>query len=243
MTDRLRTRLLVSVRSADEARLALAAGVDLIDVKEPSHGPLGRATSETIAEVVTAVDGRLAVSAALGELLEVTPAEPASLPSGLSFAKLGLAGCSEQADWPAMWQAAMQALGTSGPSNVAVVYADWQAAKAPAPAEVLRQAKRLGCHAVLVDTYDKAGGGLLECWGWQELKDFVAAVREEKLMIVLAGSLAANTIERVLPLAPDYVAVRGAACAGSRHGALDPASVRSLVVQLAERQSAAGCAR
>ncbi|MEX0712176.1 MAG: (5-formylfuran-3-yl)methyl phosphate synthase, partial [Pirellulales bacterium] len=35
------TKLLVSVRSLAEARLALAAGVDLIDLKEPARGSLG----------------------------------------------------------------------------------------------------------------------------------------------------------------------------------------------------------
>ena len=35
------TGLLVSVRDAAEARVALAAGVDLLDVKEPSPRPIG----------------------------------------------------------------------------------------------------------------------------------------------------------------------------------------------------------
>src|SRR5271166_6814929 len=36
-------RLLISVRSADEARTALAGGASIIDVKEPDHGSLGQA--------------------------------------------------------------------------------------------------------------------------------------------------------------------------------------------------------
>ena len=38
-----RSRLLVSVRSAAEAEIALHGGADLIDVKEPTRGSLGRA--------------------------------------------------------------------------------------------------------------------------------------------------------------------------------------------------------
>ena len=34
-------KLLVSVVSAEEARLALAGGADIIDVKDPSEGALG----------------------------------------------------------------------------------------------------------------------------------------------------------------------------------------------------------
>ena len=46
------TRLLVSVRNALEAEVALAGGAHVIDVKEPSHGSLGRADEATLAEVV-----------------------------------------------------------------------------------------------------------------------------------------------------------------------------------------------
>jgi len=61
-------KLLVSVRDAAEARAALVGGADLIDVKEPSRGSLGRAEADTIAAVAHAVGGRTPVSAALGEL-------------------------------------------------------------------------------------------------------------------------------------------------------------------------------
>ena len=36
-------RLLVSVRNASEARAAINGGADVIDIKEPDHGPLGMA--------------------------------------------------------------------------------------------------------------------------------------------------------------------------------------------------------
>ena len=46
------TRLLVSVRDALEARVAMGAGVDLIDVKEPRRGSLGRASNSVVAAVL-----------------------------------------------------------------------------------------------------------------------------------------------------------------------------------------------
>ncbi len=45
-------RLLVSVRSVDEARLAAAAGADFIDLKEPSAGALGALPLATVRAVV-----------------------------------------------------------------------------------------------------------------------------------------------------------------------------------------------
>ena len=55
MNARAKPKLLVSVRSADEARAALAGGADLIDVKEPAHGPLGAARQPPRAALCQAV--------------------------------------------------------------------------------------------------------------------------------------------------------------------------------------------
>src|SRR4051812_12944434 len=89
-------KLLVSVRSAAEAEAALTGGAGLIDVKEPSRGPLGRADDATIAAVVRIVAGRVPVSAALGELADGQPAYPGP---GLAFVKRGLAACGARPDW------------------------------------------------------------------------------------------------------------------------------------------------
>ena len=40
--------LLVSVRSRQEAAAALAGGADIIDIKEPSQGSLGRAAASVM---------------------------------------------------------------------------------------------------------------------------------------------------------------------------------------------------
>src|SRR5262245_15500947 len=82
------TRLLVSVRSAVEARTALDGGADIIDIKEPSHGSLGRANDRTIQEIIGVVKGRRLVSVALGEWQD-RPALPHF--DGWWLAKVGFA--------------------------------------------------------------------------------------------------------------------------------------------------------
>src|SRR4029077_9754602 len=81
---RVKSGLLVSVRSAAEAREALSGGADVIDVKDPSHGPLGMARQGVIDEVLSVVAGKVHVSAALGELIEWRP-QP--IPAGIQFVK------------------------------------------------------------------------------------------------------------------------------------------------------------
>src|SRR5262245_37010581 len=108
------TKLLVSVRSVDEARVALDAGVDVIDVKEPLAGALGAASCRVIEDVVRLVDGRCMTSVACGELLDSAGDILRQMHEGamhseprrrqfVDYVKLGLAGCGSLAEWAAMW--------------------------------------------------------------------------------------------------------------------------------------------
>lgn len=221
------TGLLVSVRSADEARLALAAGVDVIDIKEPSAGSLGAALPETIAAILSAVNGRCPVSAALGELIEAPLDCVAGLPSGLTFAKLGLSNTASL-DWLARWRNLWNRA-SNGPTAVAVAYADHTLCDAPPPEEVLAAAVQMDCAAILVDTFDKQAGRLLDWWRVEQIEAFLHAAKDRTMPVVLAGSLRLADIEELSPLQPYLFAVRGAACREGRTGPLDAERIRKLV--------------
>ncbi len=225
--------LLVSVRDANEALTALAGGVEVIDVKEPSRGPLGAADLTTIADVVRAVADRAPVSAAAGELRD-WPADvwPDVLPDGVALVKFGLAGCAKTNDWPARWRKALAAL-AGGAQPVAVVYADWQAAAAPEPRQVLAEAVALDCPALLVDTWNKSSGTLLDHWPADELQTFVDEVRDRRIAPVLAGSLSGDAILSATRLQPRLIAIRGAACVGGRTGAVSLPCIRTVQAILA----------
>ncbi len=234
------TKLLVSVRSAAEAKLAAGAGVDLIDVKEPARGSLGAADLATIRAIAAAAPDHLPLSAALGELAEfdlVAELENSAssllggyLPKPVRFAKIGLAGMAGRADWPMRWQAALKRL-PAQVTPVAVAYADYELSGSPTIDEVWQWGRRLGCGALLIDTYDKRGPGLLGWLGERELVGLRDATKRDGAWLVLAGSLTLETIGRLLPLEPDYVAVRGAACPphAGRQAALDPMCLTDLV--------------
>lgn len=227
------TRLLVSVRDVPEAHLALAAGVDLIDVKEPHAGPLGGAAPETIAAIVRGVARRVPTSAACGELLEFAPAA-AVAPVGVDYAKLGLAGCAHHRDWPARWQTAWQAFPASC-GRIAVVYADARRAQSPAPEEIIDRAIEAACAGVLFDTFGKDAGDLFDALSLARLESLLRAIRAAGLLVVLAGSLRGASLRAACQLAPDYVGVRGAACRGARHGQLDADLLAALVAELPPR--------
>jgi uncharacterized protein (UPF0264 family) len=119
---------------------------------------------------------------------------------------------------------------------VAVIYADADAAHSPSAAQILHAAESLGCRAVLVDTFVKASRCLLDCWTLGELARLVDAAQRRGMLSVVAGSLDAPQLARVLPLRPNYVAVRGAACGGGREAGLSAASLLSLVLAVRRGQ-------
>jgi uncharacterized protein (UPF0264 family) len=222
-----RTQLLVSVRSPAEAAAALDGGADLIDVKEPRRGPLGRADEATLAAVVRLIAGRRPVSAALGELAQQPLLPPVP---GLAYVKWGLAGWTTAQDW-------RLALPPSpGPPQVVVAaYADWREAACPPIAEVARFALEQPGSVLLIDTFSKApqqrGGRTRSLLDWLPLDEVVALCsrcRAAGVRVALAGSLGPQEIGFVLAARPDWIGIRGAACDGGRDGAISTSRVRAL---------------
>jgi uncharacterized protein (UPF0264 family) len=222
------TRLLVSVRSLDEACLASEAGVDLIDLKEPRDGSLGRVARDTAWLVCQRFARTRPLSMALGELADWSDAdwEAASrIPEGILFAKVGLAGCAGLSNWHATWR---RAIGTFPPhcQAAAVIYADWQNAGAPEPDQVLEAAVAGGCRALLVDTWSKGRGNVFAHCKLPEIDALFRRAKGSGLLTVLAGSLRLDDLEDAVSLSPDYLAVRGAVCSGPREGELCPDKLR-----------------
>ncbi|MGE3805407.1 MAG: (5-formylfuran-3-yl)methyl phosphate synthase [Gemmataceae bacterium] len=217
------TRLLVSVRNAEEAESACAGGADLIDVKEPARGSLGRADEQTIAQISARVAGRRPISVALGDLTPQT--RPLHLPR-VAFAKWGLAGCL-----PTQWQARLFAAAAALPAGcqpVVVAYADAAEADAPPLAAVLDFAATKHW-PLLVDTVGKQGKSLLDWLSLDELGDLALRCRRAEIPLALAGSLSREQIERLIPLEPDWIAVRTAACRErERDGPICVQAVRAL---------------
>lgn len=228
------TGLLVSVRDTAEAHAALRGGAALIDVKEPLNGSLGAASPEVWRQVRDAIPPHVPCSAALGELKDITAEQVAhwrSSLAGYQFAKLGLGGCGSIANWQSGW---LELLHELPPQTrpVAVVYADWQSAGAPSPEEILSAAIKHSCAALLIDTFDKSGGSISAYFSLQELRHFISAARFANLITVLAGSLTQALIRELLPLEPDFLAVRGAVCRGGRTGVVEESLVADLVQML-----------
>ena len=235
--------LLVSVRDAAEAVEAVAGGAAIIDVKEPAHGPLGPAAADVAAHIAATVAGMRPWTLACGELCAEAPQvldgvlrSLSRLPARVAppaAAKAGPAELDIDA-WRRAFEAFMAAL-PRGIEPVAVAYADWRRAAAPKPAEIIEAAAALGCETVLIDTFDKAGPGLLAAGMEPLTAPWVESARSRGLRVAVAGRLTLGQIPAAASLAADVVAVRSAVCEGGRFG-----SVRRHLVAAAVRAASGG---
>ena len=174
-------KLLVSVVDAGEARVAAAAGADIVDVKNPAEGSLGAPAPAVIADVRAALPAELPVSAAIGDMpnLPGTAALAAlgAARSGATFVKVGLWGVSTEDEAVVLLRTVRDGVASvRGVVVVAAAYADARrVADAPLAPELLpRVARAAGVGVCLLDTAVKDGRGLLEWLSPDALASLVA---------------------------------------------------------------------
>ena len=232
-------QLLVSVRSPQEALDALSGGAGILDIKEPSHGPLGMASLADlylICATARAVSP-IAISAALGEVLDWQHAALPPLAPHLQYAKLGLAGLAAERHWRVLWKqlrAEFDVLRGKPLDWVAVAYADAGRAQSPSVREVLAAAIEDDCRAFLIDTFDKSGGRLVDLVSATELRAIVSHAHAHQVAVAFAGRVCGADLPLLRACEPDVIAVRGAVCeAGVREAAVSSSAVAALVREIA----------
>jgi uncharacterized protein (UPF0264 family) len=210
------TSLLASVRSLDEARIALEAGADIIDLKEPLDGALGAVPPAVARAVSDWVGGRVPVSATIGDLhgdsRAIVSATEAMAACGVDILKVGLFEMSERA----ATLAALAPLARGGARLVAVLFAD---RCDPGDVADIDDIASAGFFGAMIDTAGKGGPSLRRCLDDDALAAFVHGCRRAGLFSGLAGSLRIADIGALLPLAPDYLGFRGALCRDDVRGA------------------------
>ena len=234
-------RLLVSVRSAEEATAAIAGGSEILDVKEPAAGSLGMASIETISQIAAWIDAQnrsVPLSVALGELSDWDgDATIPTLPQTVTYAKMGLSDCASRPAWREEWTLVRSRLDQQRQVPlkwVAVAYADSRDASSPVVADVLNAAIETDCAGFLIDTWTKDGRSLLDEIDLASLKTISRTCQSAGLFLALAGRLDKAQLARLQEIEIDVVAIRSAACAGSdRTSQVDPDRVHAFHAELA----------
>ena len=227
------TKMLASVTGEEEAEIAISAGADIIDLKDPKAGALGALATETVRRTVAAIAGRRLTSAVCGDL----PMQPETIrakveeiaATGVDYVKIGFFASENASVCSEILQPNARKT-----KLIAVLFADL----AP-DFEILSRFASNGFHGVMVDTADKAKGRLLDHLPPARIAAFVDRARALGLTVGLSGSLETPDIPRLLPFAPDFLGFRGALCGeGSRTRSIDAEAVKQIRALIPEEQRA-----
>jgi (5-formylfuran-3-yl)methyl phosphate synthase len=236
-------RLLVSVRDADEADVAVEGGADIIDAKEPAQGALGAVSGETLQAINVAVAQRRPISAALGDFHED--------PSGKAIARAGRAAVNSRTKIVkvGMDRSGVNALVMHCLSLIDVLhrelapdsrcdlvlgtYADMPRSRDDCLHRVIDVAghvrpagARCRVAGVLLDTLSKDGRTLFDVMSVDRVAAWVRAAHEAELFVALAGSLDVRHVDMARDTGADIMGVRTAACDGGRRGRVSSQRVR-----------------
>ncbi len=211
-------RLLVSARNAEEALQVAAAGIELVDLKDPSTGALGGLDPVDVLDILRrlrAVGYRQPVSATVGDW---QPGQSyamglervaAMAETGVDWIKVGV---DPRMPRPLAWLALLAA---AAAPIVPVLIVDEGLDEA-----LLRDAcDRFAL--LMLDTGDKSGGSLIDRLGAPALRQAVDRAHAAGCQIGLAGALRLPELPALHALRPDLAGFRSAVCAGDRRGALD----------------------
>ena len=225
-------RLLISVRNVEESRIAISGGCHILDIKDPTQGPLGKASNSIIESVLheyklkTVENPSLGipVSLAMGELNAVLPQKfYASSHNQLKPINSHLSVCVRYCKW-----------GTSGLKNthsstwpkiernsddkkrpvmhIAVCYIDHQTCDGLSPEETARLNQKWGSRIILFDTFDKQNPHLFELWSDAEIRETFALCKAYNLEIAVAGKLDEGAVSKLLDYPVDIIGVRSLVC-------------------------------
>ncbi|MBF0292816.1 MAG: (5-formylfuran-3-yl)methyl phosphate synthase [Nitrospinae bacterium] len=211
------TSLLFSVINAVESAQIKAVS-DVVDVKDPSKGPLGAPDINVVAAVVKEVGEAAPISASLGDADFDSIAKHIDLAKSFADAGVQIVKIAVSRLSPARAELVIGKLRnalTERVKVVAAIYAD----ESPKNSlfDFIATASHAGADGVLLDTAVKNGRSLFDHVDEETLRSFVSISHKEGLFVALAGSLGVGDIERLARVNPDYAGFRSAIASNGRN--------------------------
>ena len=248
--NRRRVPILVSVRSSEEAKLALNSGADYIDAKEPSEGALGNLPVNKIKEIISTLkvenfSGK--VTATYGDSFE----EKIDFNSnnfysyfflGLDAVKVGFdargSANSEKAflelvdlcgEFFLKYKKNKSGRGVT--QIIPVLMVD-KGLNIDFVEFVINSNISKNLFGIMIDTKYKIKNNLFDVINLSTIKKLFNKLDSYSLPYGVAGSLSKSNSEIIKQLKPFWAGYRGGVCNGDRKGALSAIKIKSIIKSL-----------
>jgi (5-formylfuran-3-yl)methyl phosphate synthase len=209
------TKLLVSVNNVEEALMAWQAGVDVIDLKDPSVGALGALDAQMTQEIATQIDlsrqktptQNTLLSATIGEnhanntiLLNAIIEKSAA---GIQLIKIAV---NSYFDDDMFLSEIKTLINLHHLKLIAVFYAE-----KTIDYKLITRLASIDFFGVMIDTENKSNS-LISHMKKFDLEEIVNLCKKYGLVVGVAGSLKPQNIETLVKFKPTYIGFRSGIC-------------------------------
>jgi len=197
------SKVLGSIKDLSEAKLLLKTDIDIIDLKDPSNGALGRLSNDDINNIVEYVANKKLTSSTIGDLpnnIEIIKKNVDEISStNVNFIKIGV--------YKKEYIKTLCDI-KSCKKLIAVFFAD---IFLPSSKDI-NKLKNSSFSGVMIDTSNKKSGNLLDHVSYSDINDFLKIAKNFNLLTGVAGSINETHVNELIKLNPDYMGFRGALC-------------------------------
>ena len=197
------SKVLGSIKDLSEAKLLLKTDIDIIDLKDPSNGALGRLSNDDINNIVEYVANKKLTSSTIGDLpnnIEIIKKNVDEISStNVNFIKIGV--------YKKEYIKTLCDI-KSCKKLIAVFFAD---IFLPSSKDI-NKLKNSSFSGVMIDTSNKKSGNLLDHVSYSDINDFLKIAKNFNLLTGVAGSINETHLDELIKLNPDYMGFRGALC-------------------------------
>jgi len=231
-------KLLISVKSVEEALLIKNSKFDILDIKNPAEGSLGVNFPGVIKEIKEKSPDRI-ISAAGGDLSGL-PGLSSQITFGLAnlkpdYIKLGFYDFNDLKAAEKIIIEAKKAIKLSGATSklIAAAFADYQEVDSFDPFLLNELAFKTEVDGIMIDTINKDGRNLFDFLGPEKLKKFCQQAEKAEVFSALAGSLRDTHLNLLKEINPDIAGFRGAVCDNNdRSSKINPELIEELYYKI-----------
>jgi len=216
------SKILASIKNISEAKILINSEVDIIDLKDPANGALGKLENDNIKDIISFIGKKKLTSSTIGDLPndEDLIAKNVNELSAteVDFIKIGV----YENDYINTLSKIV-----SCKKLIAVFFAD---KFLPTKKEILIL-KNSGFSGVMIDTSDKKSGNLFNHISDIDVHNFILSAKNLNLLTGVAGSINSSHINQIVKLNPNYMGFRGALCENieMRNSKISANNVRNII--------------
>ena len=197
------SKVLGSIKNLEEAKTLLNSSIDIIDLKDPSKGALGKLENSEMNLILDYINNKKLTSSTVGDLPNdeniIADTVQDVSEKNVDFIKIGV---YEKNYIQTLCKV------KSNKKLIAVFFAD----KFIPDLIILETLKKSGFSGVMIDTCNKSLGNLFNHISLYEIDKFLTNTKKVNLISGIAGSINSEHLDRIVELNPTYIGFRGALC-------------------------------